>query len=182
MLIARTRVARILGAYRDVAAADEAAIRLVLVKVSQLAADLPEVRELDINPLLADEGGVIAVDARVRVAPTPPGPGGERSRFAVRPYPKEWERTLTLKDGRRLFVRPLRPEDESLAREFVGGVSHEDLRLRFFAPVREFGHAFLARLVQLDYARAIAFVALDPARGQAMGIVRLHADPNHETA
>jgi acetyltransferase len=182
LLIARTRVARVLGAWRDVPAADEAAIRLALVKVSQLAADLAEVRELDINPLLADEAGIIAVDARVRVAAVPAGPPAARSRFAVRPYPKEWERTLTLKDGRSLPARPIRPDDEALFQEFARHVSAEDLRLRFFAPVREFSHAFLARFLHLDYARAIAFVALDPAGGQMLGSVRLHADPNHETA
>ena len=91
-LIARTRVSRRLKAYRDVPAADEGAIALTLVKLAQLAADLPEIRELDINPLLADHTGVIAVDARVAVAPeTRKGSG--HPRFAVRPYPKEWERT-----------------------------------------------------------------------------------------
>ena len=101
MLIARTRVSRILKAYRDVPAADERAIRLVLVKLSQLAADLPEIRELDINPFLADQNGVIAVDARVRVAPeTATRRGQGHPRFAVRPYPKEWERSFALRDGR----------------------------------------------------------------------------------
>jgi acetyltransferase len=182
MLIARTRVSRILRAYRDVPAADERAIRLVLVKLSQLAADLPEVRELDINPFLADERGVIAVDARVRVAPeaTPQRACGH-SRFAVRPYPKEWERHLVLKDGRGVFVRPVRPEDEGLFLEFLEHVSDEDLRLRFFAPVREFSHAFLAKLIQIDYARAIAFVALDEQTDEMLGVVRLHADANHDT-
>ena len=97
-------------------AADERAVALVLVKLAQLAADVPEVRELDINPLLADKDGVIAVDARVAVAPA----GKERRRavghprFAVRPYPKEWERDLVLRDGREVFVRPVRPEDEEM--------------------------------------------------------------------
>jgi acetyltransferase len=110
MLIGRTQVSRILKSYRDVPAADEHAIRLVLVKLSQLAADLPEIRELDVNPFLADQNGVIAVDARVRVA-------AERSvqracghsRFAVRPYPKEWEFGFAIRNGRRIFVRPVRP-------------------------------------------------------------------------
>ena len=93
-LISRTRVARVLRAYRDVPAADQDAIALVLVKLAQLAADLPEVRELDLNPVLADQNGFIAVDARVAVAAVdrprrgPPG----HPRFAIRPYPKEWER------------------------------------------------------------------------------------------
>jgi len=75
----------------------------------------------------------------------------------------------------------VRPEDEALFREFLKHVSDEDLRLRFFAPVREFSHAFLAKLIQIDYARAIAFVALDADSGAMIGVVRLHADANHET-
>src|SRR5215204_4154836 len=183
MLIARTQVSRILKAYRDVPAADERAIRLLLVKLSQLAADVSEIRELDINPFLADQNGVIAVDARVRVLPeTQTRRGAGHRRFAVRPYPKEWERSITLKSGRKVFVRPVRPEDEELFVEFLKHVSSEDLRLRFFAPVREFSHAFLARLIQTDYARALAFLALDAATGEMIGVVRLHADANHETA
>jgi acetyltransferase len=181
-LIGRTRVARILKAYRDVPAADERAVALVLVKIAHLAADLPEVRELDINPLLADKDGVIAVDARVAVAPIAPESrkGRGHPRFAVRPYPKEWERDLTLDDGRRVFVRPVRPEDEELVREFFRHVTPEDLRLRFFAAIRDFSHPFIARLVQIDYARAIAFVGLDADSGVMMGAVRLQADANRE--
>ena len=182
MLIARTQVSRILKAYRDVPAADERAIRLVLVKLSQLAADVPEIRELDINPFLADQNGVVAVDARVRIAPeTATRRGQGHPRFAVRPYPKEWERSFALRNGRNVFVRPVRPDDEELFLEFLKRVSAEDLRLRFFAPIREFSHAFLAKLIQIDYARAIAFVALDAGTGEMIGVVRLHADANHET-
>lgn len=179
-LIAHTRVSRRLKAYRDVPAADERAIALTLVKLAQLAADVPEVRELDINPLLADHTGVIAVDARVLVAPEVKK-GRGHPRFAVRPYPTEWERTVTLRNGRKAFVRPVRPEDEEEFRRFFEKITPEDLRLRFFAPVRDFSHPFLARLTQLDYARAIAFVAFDEQTGEMMGAVRLHADANHET-
>ena len=181
-LIARTRVSRRLAAYRDVPAVDRHALTLLLVKLSQLAADLPQVRELDINPLLADAQGVLALDARVMVGPAlAPGErarGAYHPRFAIRPYPVEWERAMTLK-GRAIRVRPVRPDDEDLFRDFFGKVSAEDLRLRFFAPVRDFNHAFLARLTQLDYARAIAFVALDAETGAMLGAVRLHADANH---
>src|SRR5262249_21758270 len=119
-LIARTRVSRALKAYRNVPAADETAVALVLVKLAQLAADLPQVREIDLNPLLADENGVIAVDARVAVATVgKAGRGPARHpRFAIRPYPKEWEKRTTLRDGTPIFVRPVRPEDEPLYRPF----------------------------------------------------------------
>ena len=181
-LISRTRVSRILKAYRDVPAADERAVALVLVKLAQLAADVPQIRELDINPLLADKDGVVAVDARVAVAPHP-GPaqkGPWHSRFVIRPYPKEWEREVELAHGRRMFVRPVRPEDEDMFRAFFERVSDEDLRLRFFSAVRHFSHEFIARLTQLDYARSIALVAIDPGNGEMLGAVRLLADANYE--
>ena len=85
-----------------------------------------------------------------------------------------------LADNWQIFVRPVRPDDEILVRAFFEKVSQEDLRLRFFAPVREFSHAFIARLTQLDYARANAFVAIDEATGEMAGGVRLHADANYE--
>jgi acetyltransferase len=181
-LIGRTEVSRILKAYRDVPAVREGAVALTLVKLAQLAADLPEVHELDINPLLADENGVLALDARVAVGPAIARFGGRgHPHFAVRPYPKEWERRIALPDGRRLFVRPVRPEDEAMFRAFFQKVTPEDLRLRFFAPVKEFSHVFIARLTQLDYGRAMAFVALDEATGEMLGGVRLHSDANYET-
>jgi len=79
-----------------------------------------------------------------------------------------------------IFVRPIRPEDESLVSAFFQKVSPEDLRLRFFAPVKELSHTFIARLTQLDYARAIAFVAIDEASEEMVGGVRLHSDANYE--
>src|SRR5262249_7881793 len=150
-IIARARAARLLKAYRNVPAAREDEVALVLVKIAQLAADIPEIRELDINPLLADEAGVIAVDARGGSAPvTSERRGRGHPRFAVRPYPKEWERTIRLGGGRDVFVRPVRPEDEGLMRAFFTKVTMEDVRLRFFAPVREFSREFIARLTQID--------------------------------
>ena len=165
------------------AAARETDVALMLVKLAQLAADLPEIRDLDINPLLADETGVLALDARIAVAPVEPRfKGTGNPRFAVRPYPKQWERRVTLADGRRVFVRPLRPEDEPMVHAFFGKVTAEDLRLRFFAPVKDFSHAFIARLTQLDYGRAMAFAAIDEASGHLLGVVRMHADANYECA
>lgn len=180
-LIGRTRVSRILKAYRDVPAADERAVALVLVKLAQLAADIPEVRTLDINPLLADRDGVIALDARVAIAPSRKlHKGRGHPRFAVFPYPKEWERTITLSDGSPAFVRPVRPEDDALFRAFFARVTHDDLRLRFFQSVKHFSHEFIARLTQLDYARSIALVAIDPRSGDMLGAVRLHADADYD--
>src|SRR6266481_3890296 len=181
-LIGRTRVSRVLKAYRDVPAADADAVALLLVKLAQLAADLHELRELDLNPVLADQNGLIAVDARIAVAPVevarrgPPG----HPRFAIRPYPKEWERHAELRDGTKILVRPVRPEDEPLYPPFLAAVTQQDLRLRFFAPVKEFGHTFIARFTQIDYARAMAFIAIEESSGNMLGVVGLHADANYE--
>ena len=180
-LIGRTRISKLLAGYRDVPAADVGAIALTLVKVAQLAADIAEIRDLDINPLLADLDGVVAVDARIAVALVE-RPTTIHSRFAIRPYPKQWERHATAPDGTRLLVRPIRPDDEELVRRFFGHVTAVDLRLRFFAPVKDFGHVFIARLTQLDYARAMAFAALDETSGEMLGGVRLHADANYQSA
>jgi len=180
-VIGRTRVSRILKAYRDVPAADERAVAMVLVKLAQLAADLPEILELDINPLLADRDGVLALDARVAVgAPRRLHKGRGHPRFAIFPYPKEWERQITLADGAPAFVRPVRPEDDALFRSFFARVTDEDLRLRFFQSVKHFSHEFIARLTQLDYARSIALLAIDPRGGEMLGAVRLHADADYE--
>lgn len=183
-LIARTRVSRILKGYRDVPAVDENAVALILVKLAQLAADLPEVRELDLNPLLADENGVIAVDARVAIAPAVKSrqAGSGHPRFAIRPYPKEWERHIRLKDGTAIFLRPVRPEDEHLYGPFFEKISEHDLRLRFFAAVKDRSHAFFARFTQLDYARAMAFIAIEETTGNMLGVVRLHTSADYQTA
>jgi RimJ/RimL family protein N-acetyltransferase len=97
-----------------------------------------------------------------------------------RPYPKEWERHDVLRDGSRVFVRPLRPEDAALYPDFLRDVTHEDLRLRFFVAMRELSPALIDKLVHLDYARAMAFVALDEGDGRLLGVVRLHLDPDDE--
>ena len=84
------------------------------------------------------------------------------------------------KDGWRIFVRPIRPEDEPLIHELLRHVTSQDLRLRFFAPMKQFTHEFIARLTQLDYARAMAFVAFDEASNELVGVVRIHSDSIYE--
>jgi acetyltransferase len=180
-LIERTRVSRLLHAYRDVPAVKQDAVAMVLVKLAQMAADIPELRELDINPLLADQTGVLAVDARVAVGQVARKfAGSGPANFAVRPYPSQWRRHLEVKDGWRIFVRPIRPEDEPQIHELLRHVTSQDLRLRFFGPMKEFTHEFIARLTQLDYARAMAFVAFDEATNELVGVVRIHSDSIYE--
>jgi acetyltransferase len=182
-LIGRTRVARRLAAYRNLPAADRGAVALTLVKLSQLASDLPEVRELDINPLLVDEHGVIALDARVLVeefdpASCPRVPFGN-PRFAIAAYPKEMEGDLPTANGRHFNVRPVRPDDEARLRRFFAAVTADDLRQRYFSPMKSVSPAFIARLTQIDYARVIVLLAVDVG-DEVVGIAQVHADPELE--
>jgi acetyltransferase len=143
-----------------------------------MLADLPQLVELDINPLLADERGVLALDARVRVSAAAPG-GAER--FAVRPYPAELVET-TVWNGLALTLRPIRPEDEAQHREFLESLSPEDMRMRIFHSRRSFERSELARLTQIDYAREMAFVATAPGpegRERTLGVVRAVTDPDN---
>ena len=180
-LVERTRVSRLLRGYRDVPAVKQDEVEMVLVKIAQMAADIPEIRELDINPLIADENGVMAVDARIAVGKVERKfAGSGPANFAVRPYPSQWKRHIEVKDGWRVFARPIMPEDEPQLHEFLRHVTMQDLRLRFFAPMKDFSHEFIARLTQLDYARAMAFVAFDEASGEMVGVVRIHSDSIYE--
>jgi acetyltransferase len=180
-LVGRTRVSRLLPAYRDVPAVAPDIVPLTLVKLSQMAADCPEIHELDINPLLADDKGVLALDARVAIR-KPARLFAGQTRFAVRPYPRQWEGQLILKNGWPIAVRPMRPEDEPAIVRLLERVSPEDRRLRFFHAVKEFSHQFVGRLTQLDYARAMAFVALDTVTGEIIGVARLHSNSQYESA
>ncbi|MDI4642118.1 bifunctional acetate--CoA ligase family protein/GNAT family N-acetyltransferase [Rhodoblastus acidophilus] len=180
-LMEQTRVVRALRDYRDVPAADIDAVALILVKLSQLSADIPEIRELEFNPVLADADGVVVVDARASVAPAEGRTlAGCNPRFAIAPYPKAQERRTTLKNGTAVQLRPVRPEDEEMYKVFFTHVSPEDIRLRFFAPVKEFSHAFIARLIQIDYARSFVSVAVEEQTGLMLGVVRLMLDIDHE--
>lgn len=181
-LMRRTRVHKLLLGYRDRPAAALNAIALTLIKLSQMVADLPEIAELDINPLLADDKGVIAVDARIKVQ-APRGRG--TSRFAIRPYPRELEETVVMPGGRRFLLRPIRPEDEPALRYAFSLLSPESIRMRFFAPLKEMSHQLGARLTQIDYEREMALVLSDPpgtGEVQLYGVVRISADPDNEKA
>lgn len=180
-LIARTRVARLLDGYRDRPPADHDALTRTLVQVSQMMVDLPAVTEIDINPLLADEKGVLALDARIRVAP--PVQGGHR-RLAIRPYPNDQEERVSVM-GREVQLRPIRPEDEPQHALFLQRVDPADLRLRFFYAVRAVTHNQLARFTQIDYDREMAFIASvnDGQPGaETWAVVRAIADPDNRSA
>ncbi len=180
-LVSRTRVARLLAGYRNRPPAQLDAVTDVLVAVSTMLADLPQLAELDINPLLADARGVIALDVRVRVdARAMAG----ASRFAIRPYPQELVDVVQWHGGP-LTVRPIRPEDEGQHLRFIESLSPDDVRMRVFTPRRSLPRSELARLTQIDYAREMAFIA--ERRGpdgqpETIGTVRAISDPDNVEA
>lgn len=179
--LSRTRVDRLLRGYRDRPPAARDAVAEALVRLSQLIADVDEIAELDINPLLVDDKGVIALDARIVVH----RPSGQQraSRLAIRPYPVELEGEIEHR-GQRLGIRPIRPQDEGLLMRFVRHLTPEDVRLRFFGPVRELTHEMAARLTQIDYDRDMAFLLLAGTKEREilLGVGRLAADPDFEQA
>jgi acetyltransferase len=175
--LSRTRVDRLLRGYRDRAPAARDAVCDAMVRLSQLIADVGEIAELDINPLLADADGVIALDARIVVAAPE---GRERAaRFAIKPYPVELE-TEVVHGGEMLRLRPIRPDDEALLQAFARRLTPEDIRMRFFGLLRELSHEMAARLTQIDYDREMAFLLLDGK--ELLGVGRLAADPGFEQA
>lgn len=179
-LIARTRISKLLAGYRNRAAVDMDQLCLTLMQLSQLIIDIPEIVEVDINPLLADENGVLALDARIRVAPAEGKPG---QRLAIRPYPEDLEETISLDSGCKLLIRPIRPEDEPEHHAFISKLTPEDVRFRFFGQVSELPHSQMARLTQIDFDREMAFIVAGQTldgRRETLGVVRTITDPDND--
>jgi len=192
-LIKRTRVARQLAGYRNHPPADMDAVLAVLVQVSRLVAEVPEIVELDINPLLADSRGAVVLDARMRIAMADRS-GSTLDRLAIRPYPAELEETVAWQGGP-LLLRPIRPEDGAAHVDFFNALTPDDVRYRMFVRVRELQPAQLARFTQIDYDREMAFIATrpGPAGGDGAGngagsgaetlaVGRVVADPDNVSA
>jgi acetyltransferase len=176
-LVSRTRIARLLDGFRDRPPVDRRALHLALVQLSQLITDLAEVVELDINPLLVDERGVIALDARMRVEPAV-APGA--ARLAIRPYPRELEEEVKLYSGLCAQLRPIRPEDDAAHEELFHRLAPADVRFRFFNQVRQFPKSQRARFTQIDYDREMAFAAMRDR--EMLGVARAICDPNGDRA
>jgi acetyltransferase len=174
--MARTRVWRLLRGYRGRPPAAIDQIAETLVRLGQLAADQAEIHELDINPLLAGPDRVVALDARIRVGAAGP------ARLVIPPYPRELEGTGTVRDGARVRLRPVRPEDEPLLQDLAARMTPEDLRSRFFTAMRGLSHRLAARLSQIDYDREMALIALAAENETALGVARYAADPDNRRA
>jgi acetyltransferase len=181
-LMSRTRLYRRLLTNRG-RPVDLDAMALTLIKVSQMVIDLAEVVEMDINPIWTDAGGLLALDANILIEPSAL-PAAQR--LAISPYPKQLERVCDLPDGRSFLIRPILPEDEPELKDLIRRMPPEDVRMRFFQPIRELPHEMAARLTQLDYEREMAFVVTEPnslpGKGKIWGAVRCNADPNLEKA
>jgi len=181
-LMSRTRIFRHLEGHYGKPPADLESIELTLVKISQLITDMADIAELDINPLLADEQGVMALDARIRIVKSQIPASG---RFVICPYPNELEETLNLPDGQKLLIRPIRPEDEPAFQTLFSALSLDEIRFRFLHSMKTMSHKMAARLTQIDYDREMALVICDPVVSEEFslyGIVRYAADPDKERA
>jgi acetyltransferase len=169
-LIARTRAAGTLAAFRDMPAARIDTVAETLVRISQLIVDFPEIAALEVNPLFVDAEGVLAADAWLRLRPT-----GDHGVLAIPPYPEALIEHCEA-HGERLIIRPIRPEDATQHGAFFARLSAEDIRYRFFTAMRELSPEMMARLTQIDYDREIAFVAIREITGETVGVARLIAE------
>jgi acetyltransferase len=182
-MIGATRVSRMLGAFRGMPPANLAALEEVLLRISEMACELPEIAELDVNPLVADESGAVALDARVVLRPRAPQ-AARYAHMAIHPYPADLERDLRLADGSALTLRPIRPEDAQMEIAFVNRLSEASRYFRFMGALRELTPAMLARFTQIDYDREMALVALSAtsAGEEEVGVARYVINPDGMSA
>ncbi|MFH0473515.1 protein lysine acetyltransferase [Kluyvera ascorbata] len=150
----------------------------LLVQVSNLIVDCPEIQRLDIHPLLVSGSEFTALDVTLDIAPFS---GSSESRLAIRPYPQHLEEWVIMKNGERCLFRPILPEDEPLLQQFIARVTKEDLYYRYFSEINEFTHDDLANMTQIDYDREMAFVAVYGSGDETeiLGVTRAISDPDN---
>jgi len=178
-LVRGTRAAKLLGEFRRMPPVDRAALEAVLLRVSEMACELPQVREMDINPLVLDESGALVLDARIVVERL--GAALPRySHMAIHPYPSQLVAEWTASDGARVVVRPIRPEDAEIEQAFVRKLSPESRYFRFMDTIRELTPQMLVRFTQIDYDREMAFIAVTDAGGEEteVGVARYVTNPD----
>ena len=182
-LIRSTRASKLLGEFRNMPPVNQDALEEVLLNISEMVCELPWLQELDLNPLIVDENGAIAVDARI-VIDFASSSGDRYSHMAIHPYPvhliQEWE----LPDGRMVTIRPIRPEDSDLEQEFVKHMSDESKYYRFMDTLRELTQAMLVRFTQIDYDREMALIATIPdenGKELQIGVSRYVTNPDGES-
>ncbi len=182
-LIRSTRASKLLGEFRNMPPVNQDALEEVLLNISEMVCELPWLQELDLNPLIVDENGAIAVDARI-VIDFASSSGDRYSHMAIHPYPvhliQEWE----LPDGRTVTIRPIRPEDSDLEQDFVKRMSDESKYYRFMDTLRELTQAMLVRFTQIDYDREMALIATIPdeeGKELQIGVSRYVTNPDGES-
>jgi acetyltransferase len=178
-LVEQTHVARLLVASRDRPAANIEALWQVLRRVSELVTEVPQIQELEINPLMADAEGVVALGARVRVEPAPMRL--ERyGHMAIHPYPSHLVSRYQLADGTDIVIRPIRPEDAEIERQFVRDLSPRARYFRFMHTLRELTAEMLVRFTQIDYDRELALIAVTQVGGAEVeiGVTRYVTNPD----
>ncbi|MDD0840189.1 bifunctional acetate--CoA ligase family protein/GNAT family N-acetyltransferase [Curvibacter sp. HBC61] len=162
-LIDRARVAETLGDWRGASAVDQEALEQVLLRVSEMVCELPQLREMDINPIIVDQDGAVAVDARIVIDSAPQAASGRQSNYqhlAILPYPARYEHVLPLRGGGEYTVRPIHPDDAQMLQELVHGLSQESRYFRFVSSMTELPPSMLARFTLIDYDREMALVAV----------------------
>ncbi|MDP2792697.1 MAG: bifunctional acetate--CoA ligase family protein/GNAT family N-acetyltransferase [Sulfurisoma sp.] len=171
-----------LGEFHNMPAVNLEALEAVLLRVSEMICELPWITELDINPLIVDEVGAVAVDARIAIESIPPT-AGRYDHMAIHPYPSHLASHYQTADGRTVTIRPIKPEDAGIENEFVRKLSPETKYFRFMNTLRELGQSQLIRLTQIDYDREMAFIALTEKDGQEIeiGVCRYATNPDGES-
>jgi acetyltransferase len=162
-LIERARVAETLGEWRGASAANINAIEQILLRVSEMVCELPQLREMDINPIIVDEHGAVAVDARI-VIDQAPHSARDYSHLAILPYPAHHEQTWPLRGGGQYTIRPIRPDDAQMLQALVKGMSPESRYFRFVSSLTELPPGMLSRFTLIDYDREMALVAVHQQR------------------
>ena len=181
-MLASTRTTARLGEFRNMPPVNMEALESVLLRVSSMVCELPWIREMDINPLIVDENGAVAVDARIMIENTPIT-AGRYDHMAIHPYPSHLKTGFQAKDGSQVTIRPIKPEDVRMEQEFVKALSPESRYMRFMNTIREVSPAQMIRLTQIDYDREMAFVATIDADGEEkeIGVVRYATNPDGES-
>jgi acetyltransferase len=184
-MIEETKVYHLLKGYRNMPGVDIKAIQFLLYKFAYLVMDFPEIKEIDINPFAVEENGGVVLDAKVVLDKSIAGKDVKPySHLVISPYPKEYVKKAKLKDGKEITLRPIRPEDEPMEAEMFTHFSEETQRFRFFTRIKDVTHEMLVRYTQIDYDREMAIIAeiTEKDKKKMMGVVRLIADPDNDTA
>jgi acetyltransferase len=171
-----------LGAFRNMAPANMEALEDVLLRVSEMLCELPLLKEMDINPLILDENGALAADARIVVEYRQPS-ADRYAHMAIYPYPTHLVNQWQLADGTDITIRPIRPEDAELVQKFVHDLSEESKYFRFMNSMQELTETMLVRFTQIDYSREMALIAVtqEQDREIELGVARYAINPDGDT-